>query len=337
MWKKSLLFLMCLALSGMAGAADANPQSESLTIMQLNIWQDGTKVPGGKQGIVDEIARLKPQIVLLSECGISKDLSEELAKRGLIYHRAKNGDGVLSTFPLTADQAMPYCLRAELDGGKWGKIVVYSMHLYFMGYACYLPRGYDGNTWQKMPERTSNVQALIEMNASSGRPEVAKKIAKDAEPFLEAGNLVFLGGDFNEPSHLDWIEATKDLTDHNGIVMEWQTSKNLADAGWLDAYRLAYPDPVTHPGFTFPADNPAADVKILAWAPESDERDRIDFIFTHQRNPLQLIEAGLIGPETMIERGKRGKEPATGKLLKPVATWPSDHRGTFATFRKIAE
>ena len=56
----------------------------------------------------------------------------------------------------------------------------------------------------------------------------------------------------NEPSHLDWKENTKNLWDHNGTVVRWDCSVLLENAGFKDAYRTKYPNPVTHPGFTFP-------------------------------------------------------------------------------------
>lgn len=41
-------------------------QSE-FTVLQWNIWQEGTKVTGGYDAIVDEIIRLKPDFVTFSE------------------------------------------------------------------------------------------------------------------------------------------------------------------------------------------------------------------------------------------------------------------------------
>ena len=40
---------------------------KEFTVLQWNIWQEGTMVPGGYEAIVDEIIRLRPDFVTLSE------------------------------------------------------------------------------------------------------------------------------------------------------------------------------------------------------------------------------------------------------------------------------
>lgn len=94
---------------------------------------------------------------------------------------------------------------------------------------------------------------------------------------------MIVGGDFNEPSHLDWIEENKNLYDHNGLVIPWTVTTLLEKDGFIDTYRHIYPNPLTHPGFTYPADNPLKEPGKLTWAPKADERDRIDFIFYQER------------------------------------------------------
>jgi len=51
---------------------------------------------------------------------------------------------------------------------------------------------------------------------------------KDARK--EKGNIILLGGDFNEPSHLDWKENTKNLWDHNGTVRYSLSANNKHNA-----------------------------------------------------------------------------------------------------------
>ena len=36
-------------------------------MLQFNIWQEGTTIPGGFDAIADEIARLEPDFIMLSE------------------------------------------------------------------------------------------------------------------------------------------------------------------------------------------------------------------------------------------------------------------------------
>ncbi len=83
--------------------------------------------------------------------------------------------------------------------------------------------------------------------------KVSKPYWKMPEKKLKKGNLVVLGGDFNEPSHLDWQQNTKDMRDHNGLVINWDCSVLLYEAGFKDAYREIYPDAVTHPEIYIPS------------------------------------------------------------------------------------
>lgn len=68
------------------------------------------------------------------------------------------------------------------------------------------------------------------------------------------------------------------------MIVPWTVSTMLAKAGYRDAYRVLFPNPLTHPGFTYPCYNPLADIQKLTWAPLSDERERIDLIYYQGRN-----------------------------------------------------
>lgn len=59
------------------------------------------------------------------------------------------------------------------------------------------------------------------------RDDAIARFIKEAEKDKVAGRIVILGGDFNEPSHLDWTEATKDMRDHYGLVVPWDVSVML--------------------------------------------------------------------------------------------------------------
>lgn len=102
-----------------------------------------------------------------------------------------------------------------------------------------------------------------------------------------------LGGDFNEPSHQDWTEETKDLYDHHGFVIPWTVPVLLDEAGLKDAYREFYPDVLNYPGFTYPSDNPAKPADKITWAPKADERDRIDYIWYYPEKGLKVKDAAI--------------------------------------------
>ena len=175
------------------------------------------------------------------------------------------------------------------------KVAAYAAHLDYRHYACYLPRGYDGSSWEKMDAPVVDETEILAMNRKSYREEAISTFLRRSQSDIAQGFAVLLAGDFNEPSHLDWTVRTKNLWEHNGAIVNWSCSSMLYEKGFRDAYRTVYPNPVTHPGFTFPAGNRAVAVDKLTWAPEADERDRIDFyiiiplLFLHLRKHGWLV------------------------------------------------
>lgn len=59
------LILLCLLL--LASTLAQSQGKDEFTVLQWNIWQEGTVVPGGYDAIVDEVVRLKPDFVTFSE------------------------------------------------------------------------------------------------------------------------------------------------------------------------------------------------------------------------------------------------------------------------------
>ena len=58
------LFLLLLLFPFLLGCSQ---KEKEFTVLQWNIWQEGTVIPGGYDAIVNEIARLHPDFVTLSE------------------------------------------------------------------------------------------------------------------------------------------------------------------------------------------------------------------------------------------------------------------------------
>jgi hypothetical protein len=98
--------------------------------------------------------------------------------------------------------------------------------------------------------------------------------------------------------------------------MPWPVTIALEEAGYVDAYRVVYPDPATHPGLTWPAWRPDA---VRGWnpTPGKSNEDRIDMIFA--AGPVEVTDVFIMGEE--------GAE-----VEKTVTPWPSDHRAFVATF-----
>lgn len=211
------------------------------------------------------------------------------------------------------------------------EFAVYTAHLDYRNCAYYDVRGYNGNTWEKQTPVT-DLDSVLFLNRRSVRDDAIACFIQEAQKDKAAGRIVILGGDFNEPSHLDWTEATKDMRDHQGLVVPWDVSTLLQKAGYKDTYRELYPDPVTHPGMTCPADCRNIALEKLVWSPEADDRDRIDFIIYAPFNGLALTDVTLVGPKGDILRGERINENTADPIIEPLATWPTDHKAVLATF-----
>lgn len=317
---------------------------EELKVLQWNIWQEGTVVPGGYEAVVEEIARIEPDFVTLSEVRNYQNtrfcdrIVNSLKEKGLVYHSFFSDDsGLLSKYPITDsatvfplkdDHGSVYKLTASVKGHQ---VAVYTAHLDYLNDAYYNVRGYDGSTWQEIPV-PQTVLEVLEVNDRSLRDDAIRCFIAESKKDIAEGKLVILGGDFNEPSHLDWIRETKDLYDHNGLVIPWTVPLLLDNAGFIDAYRMRYPDVLEYPGFTFPADNPLIPVEKLTWAPKSDERDRIDYVFYYPHPALKLKDAVIFGPQGSIVKAKREKEVSKDRFLLPLGVWPTDHKGVLVTF-----
>lgn len=344
-----LAILLALLTAAPAGAdrpdAGTSGKPATLRILSLNTWHGGTTVPDGFQRILDTIEVSDANVVLLTESGdTTQRVADALSTPEQKYYAASSGDaGIVSAFPIIEEGDLPDMKKAVLDLGS-REAAVYAAHLYYRNYATYLPRGYGGGVdepsefaqygWDKLPfGPVLDVPKILKVNQDSGRPDVIRQFVADARTEQAKGRAVFLGGDFNEPSTLDWTDATADLFDHHGLTIPWQSTEILRAEGFVDSYRSRYPDPVTHPGFTWPSDNADMPTEELTWAPEADERDRIDYIFHAPRPGLKLQEVGIVGPRTTIVRNERVLENTEDNFLPTPEGWPSDHKAVLAEYR----
>lgn len=123
----------------------------------------------------------------------------------------------------------------------------------------------------------------------------------------EGAAAVFVFGDFNEPSELDWTDAAV-AAGQQPVKVEWPQTHLLSQAGFVDTYRAVYPDPVAKPAFTW---TPRGDEKAT-----DDHHDRIDFAFAKAPG-LKVLGAAIVGEDG----------PRSDLVVMP---WPSDHRSTMA-------
>lgn len=314
-----------------------------IRVLQFNVWQEGTIIENGFENMVKEIISSDADFVALSEVRNYNDtrfcdrIVEALREKGVQYYSFYSYDsGLLSKtpiddsttiYPIQNDHGTIYRLTSRAKGAEFA---IYTAHLDYQNCTYYDVRGYDGSTWRER-QPLSDLDSVLILNKRSRRDDAIRSFLVQAEEDHRQGRIVILGGDFNEPSHLDWTEATKDIRDHQGLVVPWDVSVMLEEAGFKDAYRVAYPDPVTHPGFTYPADTKDIGVEKLTWAPKADERERIDFIM-YRDERLRLLEVSVVGPIGSILRNQRDSTMFEDRIIEPLGSWPSDHKAVLAVF-----
>lgn len=117
MKKTFILSILCLLLSIFSAAQTP----KEFTVLQWNIWQEGTMVKGGYEAIVNEIVRLKPDFITFSEVRnynktrFCDKIVQSLQQQGETYYSFYSFDsGVLSRYPIT-DSVTVFPLRMIME------------------------------------------------------------------------------------------------------------------------------------------------------------------------------------------------------------------------------
>ena len=211
---------------------------------------------------------------------------------------------VLSRYPILDTFANG--VRLELESRQ--SACVFGVHLTSTPYQPYQVRD---------KAYTSNEEILDE--ARKAREQELVVVLSEIQPLMEAGERVLLCGDFNEPSHLDWTQASAQEGRHFGLEMSWPNSKRVTESGMEDAYRAVFPDVCRHPGYTGTS-VPGLGVGGSERA-EHEVHDRIDFVY-HAGPGLDPISASIIGENNR-----------NADLV--VSPFPSDHRAVAVKYQII--
>jgi endonuclease/exonuclease/phosphatase family metal-dependent hydrolase len=294
---RNILTLLAALVAPATGASAQTDEAVELRIMIFNIWLGGDQVNLGRT--YDAIRAADPDILLLQEAeGQTRKFAEALG-----WPYAMESRHIISKYPLfdpPAGQADADYALAEIRPGRF--VAIADIHLTSDLYGPYAAR--EGKT----------AEEVLTIEQETRLPEIEPYIAA-LGPVAAGGVPVFIGGDFNAPSHLDWTPAVVAARPQVRFALEWPVSKALAAAGFRDSYREMHPDPVADPGITWTSGYPAP-------YREPDEAiDRIDQI--HALGNSTTLASRLVG-----ETG--GPDVDIG-----IWPWPSDHRGLVSTFRAV--
>lgn len=312
---KSML-LLALVLSIFISAARAETE---LTVMSFNVWGGGANEKKPIDETVAVIKAVNADIIGIQETRLEAEpctaescppAGESVAAKlatALGYHvydqTATNdalwANAILSRFPITGKAAKNDTgVSIDVNGRK---VNVFNIHL---DDAPYQPYQLLNIEYGPFPYLKTADEAIKAANETRGP---ALKLLFDDMAELGDADASFVFGDFNEPSHRDWTEKTVEAGMHP-IAVTYPTVKAIEDKGFVDPFRVIFPDPATKPGFTW---TPTSDPKAT-----DDHHDRIDFALAKAKD-LKVIAAGIVGEKT----------PEADIIVTP---WPSDHRASYA-------
>ena len=262
----------------------------TVRVMSFNIWVGGELVNFAK--VVAAIQAAEADIVGLQEAtGNTRRLADALG------WYANERTQIISRFPLIdPPESAGVYLFAQVAPGE--VVAVANVHLPSGPYGPEAVR--DGAT----------LAEVIELEETTRLPMIAPSL-----PTLTAlaatGMPVFLTGDFNTPSHRDWPEAL--IGSRTGLVysVPWPVTAAVEDAGFVDTYRAAYPDPTQRLGITWSYGYPYPRLKV------DEVIDRIDFVFAAGAG--EVLASEIVGPAGSPE------------VDIAIAPFPSDHRGVVST------
>lgn len=290
------LFFLTLLISGCA-VWQENINPDQIRILTFNVGNDGNNVNQPISQIVKAIEESNANIVCLQE---ADKTVEELVKLP-DWHCARQHPGcaILTKFKIMGITPSKSGIKIKLDSGK--EIFVFNVHLM---HAPYQPLGIPYCNGRFI---TTEFEAIFEATKARGNQVAALLDDISKIDFFDIS--IFVTGDFNEPSHLDWTKAAAELKKHP-IEVEYPTTFNIARAGFSDAYRTVLSDEIKFPGYTWtPTTNPD-NLK--------DHHDRIDFIFFKGKD-VKVKSAEVLGESEI-----------NADIV--VTPFPSDHRGVVASF-----
>ena len=294
--------------------------------------------------IAQIILDVNPDIVLMQEASSAQPIHALLQARDpnwKMQDGGTRGQMILARHELQAVGANSARVSTPL-----GPVVVHNVHWEPYPYG---PYECQNRLIAEAPIKVDEILAV------SDKGSIYAETYLDVHPALVEGVPVVIGGDFNEPSHLDWsteyLEHGADRWVSNPTstplkaVVPWKGSRLLTDPDsfsneldledgvplppLIDAFRSLRPDVVRHPGITWtPAYSSKTSDRRPFRAPEDAATgsdgptavlDRIDIIYAS--SDLVPIEIEVLG-----DKG----DPSSDRGFDP---WPSDHRAVLARFR----
>lgn len=239
-----------------------------LKVQVWNIWHGGHRF-GEHVGLERVINVLKKEnadvIGLIETYGSGEVIADSL---GYYFYLISSNLSIMSRYPIEETIKVYKSFNSGgvvLNLGNGNKMAFFDIWLDYLPNMCDL-----------VNDKVNLTDFMKEENNRRGKE--IKAILKEIEPYTQnADNVpVFMVGDFNSGSHLDWNDATKDI--HNGRIIKWPASIEMESAKYKDSYREINLNPLIDPGFTWSPLISNSSVKSTCI------RDRIDYIYYKGKN-----------------------------------------------------
>jgi len=270
-------------LSGLLVSAGHAAPVTNLSVMSFNIWVNGgTSLPQ----CIEAIRTSGADLVGLQEC--SAATAQTIANSLGYYVHAVSGVSIVSRYPIAHAPAVQggSAVAVELSPGQ--RVYLFNCHLAAYPYGPYSMR--EGRD-----------QAFVLNQEQQTRMPALNLLLNSMAPYLAGNSPCFLTGDFNAPSHLDYVNYP------------WPTSLAPLQAGLVDSYRALHPTNRLYPSaFTF--NEPG-----ITWTPRVDEEpngafDRIDFVYNSDNDGATAVFSTELDARNSVN------------------PWPSDHRAVLTRF-----
>lgn len=299
----ALFSMMAASWAGLARAEE--PEPPVVRVMSYNVYRGGTMRGQPLSQTAKVIQEARADVVGLQEIGKNAEKLAELLGWDHVTAAKGSSRGLVTRYEIV--EHMKNGIKVKLPSGQHAYI--FNLHLSSNPYQPYQLMGIRPKfkKHRDTPFIKTETEAIEGAQKARGR-DIAR-LLKLISSLPDKEAPVFVVGDFNEPSHLDWTERAAKAGRHP-IKVEFPSSLSLTKAGFTDAYRAIYPDEMAKPGFT--------------WSPiyKSDDprthHDRIDFVYFKGKG-VKVTEAKIVG---------ENKENAD--II--VSPYPSDHRAVVATF-----
>lgn len=307
---------LLVPLSLLALPADAET---TLSVMSFNTWGAGLNEGKGVEETVAVIRAAGADVVGLQEtkaepeectataCAPEGDSRAPAIAAALGWHvmdqtaesPALWANAVISRHPVTGVSPGGLGVKLDVEGRE---VWVFNIHLDDEPYQPYQLKGIE---YGPAPFISTAEEAVAW--AAETRGPALDLLMADMEVAAGAA-AVFVTGDFNEPSFLDWTAAVA-AAGQKPLAVQWPATFRLSEAGFTDTYRAMHPDAAAKPAYT--------------WTPYYDEDapddtpDRIDFVLVRGEG-VRVTDAAILGEDG----------PRSDIVVTP---WPSDHRAVVAT------